>query len=85
MKVNINKPIDQLAAALTRAEAKQEFLRKKIEEIEDNADDHGRDYFTASEQDRVDKLEELEEHIMDLEAQIDAINNALDYLNEYYI
>ena len=81
MQVNINRPIDQLAEALTKAEAKQEFLGKKIEEIEDNADDHERD-LTASEKARVDKLTE---QIEDLEAQIDAINNALDYLNEYYI
>lgn len=77
--IKLNKHITALEATQEKIEQKMDELREKMEALEDLAGDEDRD-MTKREQNRWDKYEE---EICDLEDEYDAIQNAIDYLQDY--
>lgn len=77
--IKLNKHITALEATQEKIEQKMDELREKMEALEDLAGDEDRD-MTKREQNRWDKYEQ---EIYDLEDEYDAIQNAIDYLQDY--
>ena len=77
--IKLNKHIDALEEVLEKINARIEALEEKEAAIEDNAGDHDRDLTEAEEA----RIEKITEEIEELEGEMDAIENALDYLNDY--
>lgn len=78
--VNINKIIDMLYQAQEKIEDKIYTLEDKKNALEERAGDMDRD-LTSREQDLYD---EYDVTISELEEENDNIQNAIDYLEEYY-
>ena len=77
--IKLNKHIASLAATQEKIEQKMDELREKMEALEEQAGDEDRD-MTKREQNRWDKYEQ---EIFDLEDEYDAVQNAIDYLQDY--
>ena len=77
--IKLNKIVDELETINEHLNDKIEKLEEKEAQIEDNAGDLGRD-LTEAEEARISKItDEIEE----LEQEMDAILDALDYLNDW--
>ena len=79
MIIKLNSICDRLDAIAEQIETKCDQLDDKMQAIQDKADEHDRD-LTETEQKRFD---DIEGDIMELKEELDAINDALDYLRDF--
>lgn len=77
--VKLNKQVESLENVIEKIEQKIEELEEKKSAIEENAFDNDRE-MTRAEWNRYYKIED---EIDELQAEIDEIDNALDYLRDY--
>ena len=79
MTIKLNKQVKDLEQMQERIEKQIEFIREKMDMIEENACDHDRD-LTEREQ---NKWFKYEEDIDELNYEKDEIQNAIDYLRDF--
>lgn len=77
--IKLNRTVEMLENLQVRLEEKIDELQAKMDEIEELAEDAGRD-MTARE---VARYERFEEQRDELQGEFDDIDNALDYLRDY--